>query len=107
MSTTAATSSTATSQHVAVPLSIDETIEAIVGPVAELLDKVVFVTVPILGADVPLIVGWLVAGGIFFSFYLKFLGIRGVKHAIDLARGKYDRPTQMARPLTSKRCRPR
>ncbi len=40
-------------------------------------------------APLRLIVLWLLAGGIFFTFYLKFIGIRGLKHAWDVIRGKY------------------
>ncbi len=40
-------------------------------------------------APLRLIVLWLLAGGLFFSFYLKFIGIRGLKHAYDILRGKF------------------
>lgn len=74
--------------------TIDQQIERVFGPVADWVSSIIFFTVPIpgLNVDFPLIVGWLVVCGVFFSFYLNFLGMRGVKHAIDLARGKYDRP---------------
>ena len=35
------------------------------------------------------IVLWLLIGGLFFSIYLKFIGIRGLKHAWDILRGKF------------------
>ncbi len=80
-------------QTVVLQASLDEQIETVFGPVAEFLSSIVFFTIPIpgLGVDFPVIVAWLVACGIFFSFYLNFLGLRGAKHAIDLARGKYER----------------
>lgn len=40
----------------------------------------------------PLIVLWLIAGGIFFTLRLKFINIRAFKHAIDVVQGKYDDP---------------
>lgn len=40
-------------------------------------------------APLKLIVVWLLAGGLFFTFYLRFIGFRGIKHAIDILRGKY------------------
>jgi alanine or glycine:cation symporter, AGCS family len=40
-----------------------------------------------LGAPVPFIVVWLIAGGLFFTLYLKFINIRGLKHGFDLAFG--------------------
>ena len=44
------------------------------------------------GHNLPLAVAILVFGAVFFTFYLKFINIRGFKHAIDLVRGKYDDP---------------
>ncbi|RFC54281.1 amino acid carrier protein [Brumimicrobium aurantiacum] len=41
---------------------------------------------------IPFIVIWLILGSIFFTFKLGFINIRGFKHSIDLARGKYDDP---------------
>jgi AGCS family alanine or glycine:cation symporter len=40
----------------------------------------------------PLIVVWLVLGAIFFTFRMKFINVRGIKHAFELVRGKYDNP---------------
>lgn len=40
-------------------------------------------------APLRLIVLWLLFGGIFFSLYLRFIGIRGLKHAWDILRGKF------------------
>lgn len=40
-------------------------------------------------APLKMIVVWLLAGGIFFTVYLKFIGFRGIKHAIDILKGKY------------------
>ena len=40
----------------------------------------------------PLIVVWLVFGAIFFTLRMKFINIRGFRHALDLVRGKYDNP---------------
>ncbi len=39
---------------------------------------------------VPFIVIWLIIGGLFFTLRMKFINIRGFKHAIQLARGHYD-----------------
>lgn len=98
--------STLLTQPAILLLSVDETIERIFGPVAEFVANVVFFTVPIpiINVDFPLIVGWLVVCGVFFSFYLKFLGLRGVKHAIDLARASTIAPTLMGTSPTSRPC---
>lgn len=70
---------------------IDGAIDTYFGPFADWLAKGVFYAVPIGSAHVPLIVAWLVICGFFFTFWLKFLNVRGMKHAIDLVRGKYTR----------------
>jgi len=41
---------------------------------------------------IPFIVIWLVLGATFFTFRMGFINIRGFKHSIDLAKGKYDDP---------------
>ena len=42
--------------------------------------------------DIPFIVVWLVFGAAFFTVRMKFINITGIKHSIDLIRGKYDKP---------------
>lgn len=41
---------------------------------------------------IPFIVIWLILGSIFFTFRLGFVNIRGFKHSIQLAKGKFDNP---------------
>jgi AGCS family alanine or glycine:cation symporter len=41
---------------------------------------------------IPIVVIWLVVGAIFFTLRMGFINVRGIKHAIDLVRGKYDNP---------------
>jgi len=43
-------------------------------------------------ARLPLIVVWLIFGAVTFTVVMKFVNIRGFKHAIQLVRGKYDDP---------------
>jgi alanine or glycine:cation symporter, AGCS family len=43
------------------------------------------------GAEVPLIVLWLIAGGLFFTFYLRFVNIRGFRRALAVVSGRYAR----------------
>lgn len=40
----------------------------------------------------PFIVLWLVIGAIFFTIYMNFINLKGVKHAFQLIRGDYDKP---------------
>lgn len=42
--------------------------------------------------NIPFIVVWLVLGAAFFTIRMGFINFRGFKHALDLAKGKYDDP---------------
>ncbi len=42
--------------------------------------------------NIPFIVVWLLLGALFFTLRMGFINIRGFKHALQLARGKYDDP---------------
>lgn len=46
----------------------------------------------IIESNIPFIVLWLIIGAIFFTIYMKFVNVRGFKHAIDLIRGRFDNP---------------
>ncbi|MYF11734.1 MAG: alanine:cation symporter family protein [Gammaproteobacteria bacterium] len=61
-------------------------------PLADAVSGFIFFTVPVAGADLPLIVVWLICAGVFFTFYLRLVNIRGFKHAVDLVRGKHKVP---------------
>lgn len=45
-----------------------------------------------IGADVPVIVVWLVIGAVFFTIKMEFISIKGFKHSIQLIQGKFDDP---------------
>ena len=42
--------------------------------------------------NIPFIVVWLLFGALFFTLRMGFINIRGFRHALQLARGKYDDP---------------
>jgi len=41
---------------------------------------------------IPLVVFWLIFGALLFTISMGFVNIRGFKHAIDLVRGRFDKP---------------
>lgn len=51
-----------------------------------------FSIVPVEGVDFPLIVAVLILGALLFTFWFKFLNIWGLRHAIEVVRGRYDDP---------------
>ena len=69
------------------PGGIDGAIQSVFGPFVDFLETAVFFSVPILGADLPLVVVWLVAGGVFCNVYLRVRPIKDAKQAIRAVRG--------------------
>ncbi|ADY25227.1 amino acid carrier protein [Deinococcus proteolyticus MRP] len=86
----AATSGFAAASAPAAPVGIDDRINAALAPVSNAVASTVFYSVPVGGADLPLIVLWLITAAIIFTLYLGFINLRGFRHAIDIVRGKYD-----------------
>ncbi len=68
---------------------IDATLDRYFQPFAAWLASIVFYPLPLFGTEAPIIVLWLIVAGTFFTVWLRFLNIRGMKHAFNLVRGKY------------------
>ncbi|GHF26233.1 alanine glycine permease [Kordiimonas sediminis] len=77
--------------------TVSERVNEIMGPVSEAISAVVFFELPmgwlIDGAPgIPMIVIWLLGGGIFFTVYMGFINFRGFKQSLKIVSGKYDDP---------------
>lgn len=72
--------------------SIDEAINNAVAPVANAVSSVIFFSVPVGEAQLPLIVLWLIIAATVFTLYFGFIQFRVVGQAIRLIRGVYDDP---------------
>lgn len=72
-------------------LSVDQALENFFGPLVNLLESIVFFSVPVGGAELPLLVVWLLAGGIFLTLLLRFQPLRGMWHSLKIIRGHYNR----------------
>jgi AGCS family alanine or glycine:cation symporter len=70
----------------------DAAINAAVEPIASAVSGFIFFSVDIFGAQLPLIVVWLITAATFFTFYFGFINIRGFPHALRLLRGDYADP---------------
>ncbi len=60
----------------------------------QLFSRLVHILEQILFFDLgglPLIILWLLIGGVFCTLRMGFINIRGFKHAVDIALGRYDR----------------
>ncbi len=74
------------------PTGLDKAISDATAPVSNWITGIVFYSVDVGGASLPLIVVWLIVAAIIFTVYFGFLNVRGFKHAIDLVRGKFSNP---------------
>lgn len=68
---------------------MDEIIDQTMRPVADAVAGFIFYAIPLGGTELPLIVVWLIGGGVFFTIYFRFINIRGFRHAIHLVSGRY------------------
>ncbi|MFC1659921.1 alanine/glycine:cation symporter family protein [Gemmatimonadota bacterium] len=74
-------------------MGIDQVIDRAMRPFADAIYDFVFYAVPLGGGvEMPLIVAWLIAGGLFFTLYLGFINVRGFKHSLALVSGRYSDP---------------
>lgn len=72
--------------------SIDQHINELLQPVADLFSRIIFYSFNVAGTSVPIIVVWLIVAAISFTLYFNFLNIRGFKHACKVIRGDYSDP---------------
>ena len=72
--------------------NIDESINNLTAPIAVWVGQVVFFKIPVFGAQLPLVVLWLIVGAVFFTVYMHFVNLSDFAHAIKLVRGDYADP---------------
>lgn len=68
----------------AVQINILERIDQLFSALVALIQQVLLFSL----AGIPLIILWIIIAGLFFTFRMGFINIRGFKHAIDIARGE-------------------
>lgn len=71
---------------------IDQKINSFFEPITTFIEKIIFFTVKLGPAEVPFVLIWLIAGAVFFTYRMRFINIRGFKHAIHVTLGRYDNP---------------
>jgi AGCS family alanine or glycine:cation symporter len=73
---------------------INNTIRHTVGPYLDVISEAIFFPVPLgQNHEMPFVIIWLLVGAFVFTVYMGFINFRGFKHAIDVARGRYDDPS--------------
>src|SRR3954465_12252679 len=72
-------------------MTIDQKINAWLAPVADWFGTVVFYSIPVGGAKLPLILVWLIMGGVVCTLAFRFINLRGFRHSARVIRGDYSR----------------
>jgi AGCS family alanine or glycine:cation symporter len=72
--------------------TIDEELQNVFEPITQVVESIVFFTVPIGEFDIPFVLPWLIVGAMVFTVYMGFINLTAFKHALDIVRGKYDDP---------------
>ena len=75
---------------------LDAAISDAIAPIVGVVTSVVFYSISIGDASVPLIVLWLIAAAVFFTVYFGFINIRGFTHGIALVAGRADASDRQA-----------
>jgi alanine or glycine:cation symporter, AGCS family len=70
-------------------MDVDAIVNAWVAPVAEAIASVVFFSIDVGGAALPLIVVWLIMGGVVCTLAFRFINLRGFTHALRVVRGDF------------------
>lgn len=68
--------------------AVNKAINSVFEPIVAVMASILFFKI----GPFPLIVLTLMTGAVCFTFYFKFINVRGFKHSIDVIAGKYDNP---------------
>lgn len=70
--------------------NLDAAIDAAIRPLADLLSRIVFFSVPVAGSELQLIVAWLIVAALFFTLRFRFVNLWGLGMTLRLITGKDD-----------------
>jgi AGCS family alanine or glycine:cation symporter len=73
-------------------MNVDESINEVFTPVSDAIQSVIFYSVNVGGAELPLIVLWLIVAAVLFTIYFGVIQFSGFGHALALVAGRYDEP---------------
>jgi len=65
-----------------------KSIDSFFGIFVKVLESILFYSI----AGFPIIIIILLLGALIFTFYFRFINLRGFRHSIDIIKGKYDNP---------------
>ena len=70
-------------------MNLDSLIDSLLSPVADKISGIIFYSVTINGVEVQLLVALLMIAAFYFTFRMRFIGIWGFKHGLNLILNKY------------------
>ncbi|MCW4466277.1 alanine:cation symporter family protein [Glutamicibacter sp. MNS18] len=74
-------------------ISVDQRLDSLFGPFVDWLEGIVFFAVPFFGADLPLLIIWVIGAGVFMTCFTGFRAFRQLPHSLAIIRGKFNRHT--------------
>ncbi len=72
-------------------MGLDEKIDQLVAPASDAIASLIFYPIPMGGAEMPIIILWLLMGATIFTIATKFIGVWGFKQAIRVVRGDFSK----------------
>jgi len=72
--------------------TIDQRINTAIAPVTDAVTSLVFYSIDIGGASLPIVVVWLIIGAVTMTIWMRFINIRGFRQALRIVRGDYFDP---------------
>ena len=70
-------------------MNLDSLIDSLLSPVADRISGIIFYSVTINGVEVQLLVALLMFAALYFTFRMRFIGIWGFRHGLNLILNKY------------------
>lgn len=78
---------TVLSANAANAMTVNDFVENYVGRITDAIAAFIFTPISIFGAQVPIIILWILSAGIFFTCYLRGIPIWGFKHSLKVISG--------------------
>lgn len=75
---------TVLSANAANAMTVNDFVENYVGRITDAIAAFIFTPISIFGAQVPIIILWILFAGIFFTFYLRGIPVWGFKHSLKV-----------------------
>ncbi len=70
-------------------MNLDSLIDSLLSPIADRISNIIFYSVTINGVKIELLVALLMIAALYFTFRMRFIGLWGFKHGLNLILNKY------------------